>query len=93
MAPIRVTAKPEGDGWRFDVEVRAGSTTTHCVTLARSDYEWLVGGKSCPPEELVRKSFDFLLERESNQSILRRFDLPLIARYFPEYETEIRGRM
>jgi hypothetical protein len=38
---------------------------------------------------LVSRSFDFLLEREVNTSILRRFDLPVIAHYFPEYERTI----
>ena len=31
----------------------------------------------------------FLLAREPRESILGRFDLPLIGRYFPEYEREI----
>jgi hypothetical protein len=39
---------------------------------------------------LVEKSFEFLLERESNTSILSSFDLPVIGRYFPEYESTIR---
>ena len=37
-------------------------------------------------EELVRRSFEFLLEREPKESILSRFDLTVISRYFPEYE-------
>jgi hypothetical protein len=40
-------------------------------------------------EMLVQKSFEFLLERESNTSILRSFDLPVIQRYFSEYERTI----
>jgi hypothetical protein len=43
-----------------------------------------------PAEKLVEKSFELLLERESNTSILRSFDLPVIQRYFPEYEQTIR---
>jgi hypothetical protein len=38
----------------------------------------------------VEKSFEFLLERESNTSILKTFDLPVIGGYFPEYENAIR---
>lgn len=41
-------------------------------------------------EVLIEKSFEFLLDRESNTSILSTFDLPVIARYFPEYESKIR---
>ena len=35
----------------------------------------------------------FLLEREPKESILSRFDLPIISRYFPEYEEEIGERL
>jgi hypothetical protein len=44
-------------------------------------------------EELLRMSFEFLLERESNTSILPSFDLPVIGRYFPEYEKQIGARL
>jgi len=43
-----------------------------------------------PPEELVKKSFEFLLAREPKESILREFNLREIAKYFPEYESEIK---
>jgi hypothetical protein len=48
----------------------------------------LTGGR-VSAETLIEKSFEFLLERESNTSILRSFDLPVIQRYFPEYERTI----
>ena len=38
-------------------------------------------------------SFRFLLAREPKESILSRFELPVIERYFPEYPEEIRGRL
>ena len=44
-------------------------------------------------ERLLRASFEFLLEREPKESILRRFDLPAIERYFPEYPRAIRERL
>ena len=44
-------------------------------------------------DALVRESFAFLLEREPASSILARFDLPVIARYFPEYDGDIRRRL
>jgi len=72
----------------FRVTVEGRTTTTHTVTLSSSDYEQLTG-KRVTPEVLVEKSFEFLLERESNTSILRLFDLPVIGQYFPEYETII----
>ncbi len=73
----------------FKVTVTAASTTTHTVTVDPGYCHQLTGGHT-DALTLVKKSFEFLLEREPNTSILRRFDLPVIGRYFPEYEETIR---
>ena len=81
------------DASHFCVRViEAGSESTHRVTLDPKDYTRLTGG-AAKPEELIRKSFEFLLEREPKESILSRFDLFVIGRYFPEYEREIKKRL
>ena len=80
------------DSTTFEVVVEGGTTTTHTVTVTPSYYEKLTG-RRVSPETLVEKSFEFLLERESNTSILRSFDLPVIGRYFPEYERVIKGML
>jgi hypothetical protein len=81
------------DQFKFRVRItEGGSETTHDVTVGPGDYTKLTGEK-IQPEELVRRSFEFLLEREPKESILARFDLSVISRYFPEYEREIRGRL
>ncbi|MCP4628980.1 MAG: hypothetical protein GY850_36550 [bacterium] len=80
------------DSNTFEVTVVAATTTTHKVTLKSPYYEKLTD-KSVTPEVLVEKSFEFLLERESNTSILRSFDLPVIGQYFPEYERVIKGML
>jgi hypothetical protein len=77
------------DDTTFKVTVKGGAATTHEVTVDPSYHEKLTGGR-VTAERLVEKSFEFLLERESNTSILSRFDLPVIGRYFPEYEKTIR---
>ena len=69
----------------YEVTVREATTTTHMVTVSQDYYQKLTGGK-ITPETLIEKSFEFLLERESNTMILSRFDLPVIGNYFPEYE-------
>jgi len=78
---------------RFRVEVHdAGVTTTHTVNVP----DGLTDGLGWSREgemELVRESFVFLLEREPPTSILRRFSLEVIGRYFPDYPTEIRKRV
>ena len=76
----------------FKVTVEDRTTTTHTVTVDPSYHEKLTGS-GVSAEDLVKKSFDFLLERESNTSILRSFDLPVIGRYFPEYESTIKKRL
>jgi hypothetical protein len=87
---IEVEAVAEGD---YCVRVVEGaSETAHRVTLKAEDCRRLGGGKT-GPEELVRRSFEFLLEREPKEAILARFDLPIISRYFPEYESEIARRL
>jgi hypothetical protein len=66
--------------------------TFHQVTLSTKHCAKLAGG-SAQPEALISESFRFLLEREPKESILARFDLAAISRYFPEYEGEIRRRL
>ena len=77
----------------FEVRAIEGkSETSHRVTLAAADYQRLSGGK-VTAEELIRWSFEFLLEHESKESILARFDLTVISRYFPQYEREMKKRV
>ena len=52
----------------------------------------------CIPAPRIRRRwcgppFDFLLTREPRESILRRFDLPVIGRYFPDWEAEVASRL
>lgn len=78
------------DAHRYEVNIEGGGTSssTHVVTV-QPEYLVKLANDSASGEALVRKSFEFLLERESNGSILRSFDLAVIARYFPEYERVI----
>ena len=73
----------------FQVSVGGRTPTEHTVSAPRDYCEKLTGGRASP-ELLVERSFEFLLEREPNSSILRRFELPVIQTYFPEYETAMK---
>jgi hypothetical protein len=85
MASIRVTHRT---GAVYDVTVDDGRAATHHeVTVWPSDIERYAPGST--PEALLEASFDFLLEREPKEAILRRFELPVIERYFPEYPRRI----
>lgn len=79
---IDVNPLPDGS-WTVDVET-AGETTTHVVTVPPG-YADVLGCREVADAELVRASLAFLLEREPARSILPRFSLDAIARYFPEY--------
>ena len=66
-----------------------GGKTEHTVTLDDEYYQNLTDGE-ITKEELIRRSFGFLLERESKESIFSRFNLKIIKNYFPEYEGKIK---
>lgn len=80
------------DADSFEVTVNATTRTVHHVSLSEEYYQKLTGG-SVTPVVLIEKSFEFLMEREGNTSILRTFDLHAIGRYFPEYESTIKQRL
>jgi hypothetical protein len=84
---MTLRVEKSGDGV-YQVTVESGSTTQHTVTVTPEYWQRLTASR-VPVETLIEKSFEFLLERESNTSILRSFDLPVIQRYFPEYERTI----
>lgn len=85
---IDVEQTEDGDPMTFDVTVSTGSgKSRHEVTLAREDHERLAPEHDA--DHLVKASFEFLLDRESKESILSSFELPVISRYFSAYEDEI----
>ncbi len=86
MADIEVTqiSKDEKGGvYRVNVSEH-GSVSVHEVRVPAADFNVLTDG-TMSEEQLLRASFEFLLEREPKESILRDFDIMTIARYFPEY--------
>jgi hypothetical protein len=92
LTPISVSCERTTDGHRCTVVVGDDPrSTTHEVTVADAVLERLSTQAAGPAavERLVRASFVFLLEREPREAILRSFDLPVIVRYFPDFEGAI----
>jgi hypothetical protein len=88
---IDIDCRPDGDAWHCRVRLTdERGSSEHGVHVERADLDRLAP-RSVDPEDLVRRSFEFLLEREPRTSILHEFDLPVIGQYFPEYEREIRS--
>jgi hypothetical protein len=85
MKPISIE---KIDDSHYQVTIHYTPVTTHIVTVTADYAQKLTTGK-VNVETLLEKSFEFLLEREPNTSILRSFELSVINRYFPEYEREI----
>ena len=69
----------------FDVTIYSNTETNHQVTISDNFItEYQINNLT--KKEIIEQSFIFLLQRESNTSILRKFDIEVIANYFPEYK-------
>ena len=87
MVEVRRTG--EGDPLEFQVVVREGKVESrYQVTMSREVCERLTAGRHTP-EQCLEAAFRFLLDREPKESILGRFDVTVISRYFPEFEREL----
>ena len=92
VEPVSVSCDPTDGGWRCSVVVGDDAAATeHLVEVDRATLDDLAPGAT--PEELVRESFVYLLEREPRESIMRAFELPIIARFFGDYPDEISRRL
>ena len=90
MTQVEVSEASPGE---FEVVITEGSTaSTHTVSVSDAMRDEL-GVGDVDGRTLVKESFRFLLEHEPMESILGRFELTVIGRYFPEYPEEIRRRL
>jgi hypothetical protein len=85
-----------------DIDIAAADANTYDVTITADDGQqtshrvWVppailtdLGLSEAQEPRLVRASMAYLLEREPPSSILPQFGLDEIARFFPNYPTEI----
>ena len=78
----------EGEGESFAVTVKEGRRQTHhTVRASAAEVQRLAPGIA--PERVIKAAFRFLLDREAKESILARFGLGEISRYFPEFPSTI----
>ena len=87
LEPI-VECTPRDGGWHCSVTVGGNE---HSVQVDHGTLDDLAPGST--PDDLVRVSFAFLLEREPPESIMRSFELPIIGRFFADYPDEMRRRL
>ena len=70
----------------FEVSVSTSQTTKHRVRVTDAVHADLTN-RAISKVDLIERSFEFLLEREPNTSILSEFNIETINRYFPEYRS------
>ena len=73
----------------FEVTVADSVTTTHTVTVTDQRLTDLTDNNTTKTQ-LLEFSFNFLLDREPNTSILSSFDINVISKYFSDYRDEVR---
>lgn len=85
---VQVRAERKGDSWSCAViVVTDGHEFRYEVRVHPADIKrWASSADRAGVEDLVSRSFEFLLDREPPASILRSFDLAVIQSYFPEYD-------
>lgn len=83
VARPQISVEPSGSAVYRVVVTEGRHVTTHEVTVTPEDVARYAPGST--PERLLEASFEFLLEREPASSILSRFALPVIERYFSDY--------
>lgn len=76
----------EGDRYAVTIE-EIDVKSVHEVIASEKQARLLCD--DCDPAKLVEASMQFLLDREPRNSIMMRFDLDVIAQFFPEYPTAI----
>ncbi len=90
---IIVTKIAENQVMVFQVIVKNNnSQTEHKVSLNRTDHIRLTKGH-IKPEVLLKKSFEFLLEQEPKEDLLKEFDFTAISRYYPNFLSDIQKRV
>ena len=73
---------------KFEITVNADLIIKHVVSVTDQMLLNLTKNK-ISKEELLNFSFNFLLEREPNTSILSKFEITVISKYFPEYISKV----
>ena len=87
MASIKITEIKKDT---FLVEVSDTVKTSHKVVINDKVYQQLTNGV-ISKYELLEKSFEFLLDREPNTSILTNFEIQIISHYFSDYTNCVRS--
>ena len=73
---------------KFEITVNVDQIIKHVVNVTDQMLLNLTKNK-ISKEELLNFSFNFLLEREPNTTILSKFEIIVISKYFSEYISKV----
>lgn len=75
----------------FEVTVRDAAGETHHRVTCSDALLKVLAPTAASKEAAIRGAFEFLLEREPKESILPRFDISIIERFFPDFRFKLAG--
>lgn len=88
---MRVTETSQrADGWTFLVELGHGEGLIEYWVDVDREYWTKLTNRRIEPADLVIFTFKFLLDKETKELILRKFNIADVAGHFPMFENEIR---
>ena len=92
MQDVAVACERSAGEYRCRVTIGEDPAATHhVVSFGQAEFERLA--PHATPEKLVSAAFEYLLEREPREQILRDFELAVIGRYFPGWEEAVGERL
>ena len=81
--------KESDNGWIFIVSL-VNDEETHVFTVElEKEYCKNTFGDDTSPEDAVKKSFLFLLDKEPVVNIMREFNISIIETFFPDYKEKV----
>jgi hypothetical protein len=88
-ARVEIKKIAENQIFIYQVTVKDdGSETQHKVSINRTDLIRITGGHQ-NADDIIKKSFDYMLQKVKKEKIPKQLDFTAIGRYFPEFEEEI----
>jgi len=82
--------KEDDKGFVFEVLLDENDQKPPFTVIVDKGYYKKLTDEKVSPEELIEKTFRFMVAREPKEAILEKFNLEVVSKYFPEYEEEIK---
>ena len=75
--------------WEYHITLLEDDTNLgeYVMTMTSDEYHGYGGTED--PDDVVRATFRFLLDREDPEMILERFSISVIEKHFPEYSEKL----